>query len=134
MTDIFNRVEQKEKRRKLRRDNVPAEARLWQRLRAGQVGGWKFRRQYSIGPYIVDFYCPRLRLVIEIDGPTHEGIEVESYDANRQAYLESLGLCVLRFQNQQVYSHLDSVVETIAVTAERLGGINPSCPEGARPS
>ncbi len=83
---IYNRQEVKEKRQSLRRGRPPAEVILWQRLRGEQIAGYKFRRQFSIGAYIVDFYCPRARLVIEIDGPTHEGEEVEIYDTNRQAY------------------------------------------------
>lgn len=114
MTRIYNRQEAKEKRQALRRERPPAEVILWQRLRGEQIGGWKFRRQYSIGPYIVDFYCPRCKLALEIDGPSHDGDEVAIYDANRQAYIESHGIRFLRFTNEQIYHELDAVVETIA--------------------
>ena len=107
---IYNRQEVKEKRQSLRRGRPPAEVILWQRLRGEQIAGYKFRRQFSIGAYIVDFYCPRARLVIEIDGPTHEGEEVEIYDTNRQAYIESLGIRVLRFRNEQVYNKRSGLV------------------------
>ena len=125
MTRVFNRTEQKEKRQALRRESPLAEKLLWQRLRAGQVCGWRFRHQYSVGPYVLDFYCPRLKLAIEIDGASHEGDEAAIYDANRQAFIESYDIHFLRFTNQQIYRQLDSVVEAIAVTAERL---NPQPP------
>ncbi len=120
MTKIYNRPEQKEKRQALRRERTKAEVLLWQRLRAGQVGGWKFRQQYSVGPYVLDFYCPQLKLALEIDGPTHEGDEAAAYDANRQAFIESYGICFLRFSNKQIYRQLDAVVESIVTTAEQL--------------
>ena len=98
----------------------PAEVILWPRLRGEQVSGWKFRRQYSVGPYVLDFYCPRLKLAIEIDGPTHDGDEACVYDANRQAFIECHGITFLRFRNERVYWQLDAVIETIAATAEKL--------------
>ena len=119
MTKIFNRLEQKEKRQTLRRERTKAEVLLWQRLRAGQIG-WKFSQQYSVGPYILDFYCPQLKLALEIDGPTHEGAEATVYDANRQAFVESYGIRFLRFSNEQIYHQLDEVVESIATTTEQL--------------
>ncbi|HEY0076950.1 MAG TPA: endonuclease domain-containing protein [Abditibacteriaceae bacterium] len=120
MTKIYNRIEQKEKRQALRRKRTKAEVILWQRLRAGQVGGWKFRQQYSIGPYIVDFYCPQLKLAIEIDGASHEGSEAEIYDANRQAFIESYDIRFLRFTNQQIYEQINAVVENIALRSQEL--------------
>ena len=120
MTKIFNRVEQKEKRQALRRERTKAEVLIWQRLRAGQIGGWKFRQQYSVGLYILDFYGAAIKLAIEIDGPSHEGDEAAAYDANRQAFIESYGIHFLRFSNEQIYRQLDAVIESIATTAERL--------------
>lgn len=110
---VYNRQEEKEKRQSLRRERPAAEVILWGRLRGEQLS-YKFRRQYSVGPYIVDFYCPHWKLAIEIDGATHEGEEAVVYDANRPAYIESFGIRVLRFTNQQVYQQLDVVVENIA--------------------
>ncbi|MBV9868952.1 MAG: endonuclease domain-containing protein [Abitibacteriaceae bacterium] len=120
MTKVFNRHQQKDKRQTLRNSRPPAEVLLWLRLRDGQVAGCRFRRQYSVGPYVLDFYCPRLKLAIEIDGPSHDGEEVEVYDANRQALIESYGIHFLRFTNEQVYNQLNAVLETIAAKAEEL--------------
>lgn len=78
-----------------------AEQKVWALLRAGGIGGHKFRRQHPIGPYIVDFACDRLRLVIEIDGGVHQIDDVVIRDHLRQADLEDLGWTVLRFTNDQ---------------------------------
>jgi very-short-patch-repair endonuclease len=114
MTEIFNKVEELEKRRSLREEMPKAEALVWQRLRRKQVEGFKFRRQYSVDAYVVDFYCSELRLVIEIDGNSHLQGDAPAYDIARQTLLESLGLVVLRFTNRQVYTELDAVIDTIA--------------------
>ena len=87
---------------------TPAEAALWQALRAHKLRGFKFRRQQVIGPFIVDFYCASTRLVVEVDGPVHERRSDE--DAARQEFLEARGLHVLRFQNADVLDRLDSVL------------------------
>ncbi|NTV55541.1 MAG: endonuclease domain-containing protein [Candidatus Moranbacteria bacterium] len=84
---------------------------LWSRLRRNALG-FKFRRQHSIGPYIVDFYCPEKKLAVELDGWQH-GEKCE-YDAERTRYLESLGLSVLRFWNDEVNENLDDVVLNIS--------------------
>jgi len=82
LNDIFQR---------LRGNMTPAEARLWNALKKRKLGGRKFRRQHSIGPYIVDFYCPREKLPIELDGAVHNDLLRASYDAKRQDYIASLG-------------------------------------------
>jgi very-short-patch-repair endonuclease len=88
-----------------------AESLLWQALRRGSQGGVRFRRQHAIGSYIVDFYCSSRHLVIEIDGSVHDMQKAE--DAERQAYIESLGFQVLRFKNEEVLSDLDGVLARI---------------------
>jgi len=91
-----------------------AEVVLWSRINGRKVNGCKFRRQYSIGKYIVDFYCPEYRLVIEIDGDSHYGdVEARTGDFARQKYIESLGLKVLRFTNLEIYNNLQLVLEVI---------------------
>ena len=77
-----------------------------------QINGFKFRRQFGIGKYIVDFYCPELKLVIEIDGDSHFQ-ENRSYDKKRQQYLKSLGLIVLRFTNHEIYHDLERALNII---------------------
>lgn len=113
MTEIFNKVEECEKRRSLREQMPKAEVLVWQRLRRRQVEGFKFRRQYSVDVYVTDFYCSELRLVIEIDGNSHLQGDAPAYDIARQELLEALGLVVLRFTNRQVYTELDAVIEAI---------------------
>ncbi len=95
----------------LRRKMTPAERRLWSRLRAGRVHGLKFQIQEPIGPYIVDFYCSVARLIIELDGDAHS-FAIRN-DRVRQAYLEEMGMSVIRFLNYDVFHSLDSVLEVI---------------------
>ena len=97
--------------RRLRRDQTPAETELWRHLRAGGLGGHKFRRQYAIERFIVDFYCAGAGLIVEIDGDTHDGRE--SYDEARTQRLEQLGYRVIRFTNTEVHEQLDEVLEVI---------------------
>ncbi len=98
--------------RRLRREATPAEAKLWPYLRNGHLGGLKFRRQCPVGRYIADFCCIDRALVVEVDGASHN--ERGEYDAARTAYLESLGLRVIRFEEVDVYHDLAGVVEAIA--------------------
>jgi very-short-patch-repair endonuclease len=113
MTEVFNRALHKSKRQVLRNNMPPAEQLLWARLRRRQLEGIKFRRQYGVGRYVVDFYSPEIKLAIEVDGESHLGAEAQAYDAERQAYIESFGIRFLRFNNQQIYEELDSVIEMI---------------------
>jgi very-short-patch-repair endonuclease len=97
--------------REKRRDSTSAEDRLWEALRATRLGGLKFRRQHAIAGFIVDFYCVKASLVIEVDGPIHERQREE--DAQRQSVLEALGLTVFRFTNDEVLDDLGNVLSTI---------------------
>jgi very-short-patch-repair endonuclease len=97
--------------RAMRNAPTPAEAALWQAVKRDQLGGFRFRRQKAFGKYIADFYCRDAKLVIEVDGSVHDGQPED--DANRQAYLENLGLRVLRFKNEDVLNRLASVVQQI---------------------
>ncbi len=112
-TKIFNRLSVKPKRKSLRNQMTEAEKILWYYLRGKQLEGYKFRRQHSVGPYIVDFYCPRLKLVIEVDGDSHFQDEAIRYDRKRQRYIESFGLKFLRFTNLDIYENIDGVLEEI---------------------
>jgi very-short-patch-repair endonuclease len=95
----------------LRRESTPAEIRLWEALRRKKLHGFHFRRQHPVGRFIADFYCSACKLVIEIDGEIHN--EQSEYDAARTEEMESYGYQVIRFQNQQVFDDLDSVLEAI---------------------
>ena len=111
---IFNRKEGKKIRQKLRSGNyVPAEALVWSIMKKKQLKGYKFRRQYGAGKYVIDFYCPKLKLAIEIDGQTHLDQVARIYDQERQKYIESFGIKFLHFSNYEVYEDLDAVIERI---------------------
>ena len=106
----------KAKARELRRNPTEAERRLWKHLRLRQIGGYKFRRQQSIGPYIVDFVCLGKRVVVEVDGGQHS--EQIAYDTERSAWLEAQGFRVLRFWNHEVLKEIEVVKEVIAEALE----------------
>ena len=90
-----------------------AECMLWRCLKGRQLVGKKFRRQVSIGRYIVDFYYPEARLVIELDGASHFSITMDEYKAERRSYLKQEGLKIIRFENKEIYDHLEGALETI---------------------
>ncbi len=99
--------------RTLRVEMTEYERLLWSRLRRKQLNGVQFYRQKPIGSYIVDFYAPAVRLVVEVDGTQHQGQIHAQNDAHRDESLKSKGLRVLRFTNQQVRQELDSVVGVV---------------------
>ena len=98
---------------RLRHETTDAEKRLWGKIRVRQIGGYWFYRQKPIGDYIVDFYCPKAKLVIEVDGGQHLSGEIAENDRVRDEYLSNLGLRVLRFTNADVLRNIDGVVERI---------------------
>ncbi len=110
---IYNIMSSKSRRKELRNVGTKAEAILWMELKNRQLDGVKFRRQQGLGRYIVDFYCREFRVVIELDGASHEGEEAMRYDAERTRYLETLGLKVIRFPNGAVFNDLEFVLQEI---------------------
>ena len=120
MSQLFNRSAEKGKRRVLRQNATKAEQIVWQRLRSRQVENCKFRRQYSVDYYVLDFYCPEVKLAIELDGESHGSNEAIASDRARQATIAALGIRFLRFTNQEVYAHSDAVIERIAETVREL--------------
>ncbi len=110
---VHNKDTLKVFRKDLRKKLTPAEARLWTMLKNGQLGGVKFRRQHSVGNYILDFYCTSHKLAIELDGQVHASLAAQDYDDKRTAYLESQGIKVLRFENDVVFKHADWLLEVI---------------------
>jgi very-short-patch-repair endonuclease len=104
----------------LRREMTPAERTLWNWLRDRKLAGLKFRRQYPIGSFVLDFYAPSIRLVVEVDGDVHDLPEMRRCDARRQAWLAEQGMHVLRFTNGEVIDELSDVLEQIASVAEKL--------------
>jgi very-short-patch-repair endonuclease len=101
------------RRRALRGSATDAERLLWRLLRARQFLGLKFRRQHSVGPYIVDFYCADRRLAVELDGGQHFTVEGQAYDKRRTEYLAARGVRVLRFANNELFENTDGVLEVL---------------------
>jgi len=125
MTKLYNQTSEKTKRQFLRNNMPPAEKIIWAKLRNQQIEGCKFRRQYGIGAFVIDFYAPELKLAIEIDGDSHYEAGIPEYDDNRQQFLESKGANVIRFTNQEIYKDLDSVVEKIREIVCEMREITP---------
>ncbi len=108
--------------REMRKAPTAAEETLWKLLRNRRLADFKFRRQRPFGPYILDFYCARAKLVVEADGDTHATTEGQQSDGERDAYLTANGVRVLRVWNVEIAEDRDAVVEHIAnVCAERSG-------------
>jgi len=103
----------KEHSRDLRRNMTEAEKLIWSRIRKKQVKDYQFYRQRIIGNYIVDFYCPKAGLIVELDGGQHYHPEDLKKDTLRDDYMESLGLKILRFSNNEIFGNLDAVMEKI---------------------
>ena len=105
--------------RNLRSNMTDAEARLWRALRRDQLNGLHFRRQHPIGPFTVDFYCPSLRLAVEVDGGQHAE-QVKQADDRRTSWLADKGVVVVRYWNNDVLSNLEGVLSDLLRHAERL--------------
>ena len=103
----------KERSRQLRNNMTDAEMRLWAKVRRKQIKDCWFYRQKPVGEYIVDFYCPKAKLVIEVDGGQHFSDETAEYDRIRDEFLSNLGLRVLRFSNNDVMKNIEGVVARI---------------------
>jgi very-short-patch-repair endonuclease len=108
------------KARALRKAMPRSEVILWSRLRREQLGGYRFCRQMPIGPYIADFACAELRLVIEVDGATHSTPSEIAGDARRTAFLQQQGWHVWRVWNNEVYENLEGVLEGLLIELRNL--------------
>jgi very-short-patch-repair endonuclease len=116
----FNRTKLKTARaRRLRRDSTDVEMRLWQKVRNKQLGA-DFRRQHPTGPYVLDFYCPALRLAIELDGGQHANANVSQRDTIRTVWLADRDVTLLRYWNSDVTQNLPGVLEDIAAKIAEL--------------
>lgn len=112
MTLINNKTELKIVRKKLRKSLTPAESILWNYLKKSGLGV-KFRRQHSIGHFVLDFYCPKLKFAIELDGATHNLEHVFKRDQIKNKFMFSLGIYVLHIKSQEVIKNLEGVVGEI---------------------
>lgn len=110
---VHNIERLRHRRKELRSSLTPAEAFLWKRLQRSQLDGRKFRRQHSFGKYVLDFYCPSEKLAVELDGIIHFTEEGSKYDEERTDYLSLHGICVVRFENAEVFERTDEVLERI---------------------
>lgn len=110
MTVFYNKTKNLIKRVLLRQSQTPQEVILWNKLRNRQLG-FKIKRQYSVGPYVLDFYCPLKKLAIEIDGSQH--LKNKEYDVQRSDYLSVFGIKVIRFWNNEINVNIDGVVDKI---------------------
>ena len=108
-----NHLATKEYRQLLRRTETPTERMLWKRLSKKQLDGYRFRQQHGFGPYVLDFYCPELRLCIELDGEVHDSTENKQKDAERTLFLSQNRIYVLRFRNEEVEHHIEKVINQI---------------------
>jgi len=106
--------------RAFRRQQTPAERQLWNLLRDRRLQGLKFRRQFPIPPFVADFCCFELKLIVELDGPVHETPHQSAHDENRDFYLQSLGYTILRFSNLQLFKTPEALLQRITAEAHRL--------------
>jgi len=111
----------------MRHTSTDAENLMWQLLRAKRFINLKFRRQHVIKPYIVDFYCHEIGLVIELDGGQHGTDDAIEYDSERTKFLEALGLTVVRYWNHDVLGRTDVVLEALWQRCIELKNISPLC-------
>jgi very-short-patch-repair endonuclease len=116
---LFNLKSYQGKRRFLRKNMTKAEVVLWQELK-GKNLGFKFRRQFGVGQYIVDFYCPEIKFAIELDGDVHTFKSTQYRDKQRQEFLENNNIFIKRYWNSEVLNHLDSILEDIYNTCRQL--------------
>jgi very-short-patch-repair endonuclease len=114
MKFIRNDPTLKQRRRELRCNQTEAEKTFWAQIRNRRFYGMRFVRQYSAGPYILDFYCPQLRLVVELDGGQHTEDNARHYDATRSEYLKAQDISVMRFWNHEVLRDIESVLSKMA--------------------
>lgn len=99
--------------RKMRREPTPAEQAMWTLLRHRRLSGFKFRRQHPFGPYILDYYCPRSRIAVELDGDSHASEEGMRSDEERERLLTENGIAILRFWNDEVHADSEAVLGRI---------------------
>ena len=128
MTEIFNKKEYVKKRQSLRKRMTRAEILLWSKLKGKQLLGLKFRRQYGVDSYVVDFYCTEIKLAIEVDGDVHGYNSRVLYDKQRQKNIEALGIKVLRYTNNDIMINIKGVLQDIHFRSNSLMKPPPTPP------
>lgn len=124
---LFNQKTKKSLRASLRKQPTKAETILWYRIRNNQLG-YKFRRQHGIGKYIVDFYCPELKLIIEIDGGVHFEEANILADKEREEYLKKLGFRIVRYNNLDIIKNIDNTLNDLSRVLSRQRQPHPNPP------
>jgi len=108
---LYNNQSFKTRRKELRKNQTEAEKILWNKIKNKQLDAYKFFRQYSVGPYILDFYCPLIRLAIELDGGYHKKEKI--YDEERERFLSGNFIKTIRFKNEEVVNNMENVLKVI---------------------
>jgi very-short-patch-repair endonuclease len=121
MTRIYNRIKERELRKRLRSKLTETELILWTRLKDKKLHNVKFRRQYSIGPFVVDFYVTELKLAIELDGESHFVEGGPERDVERKQWIRQYGINFLRFTNDDIRKNLDVVINKISEAVVKFG-------------
>ncbi len=119
MTEFFNKSEYKKRRKDLRNNPTKTEKLLWTVLKGKQLEGYKFRRQYGVGKYVIDFYCVKKKFAIEVDGEVHDNEESQKYDKERSEFIKNFGIRIMRIRNEDVEGSIDKVVEKILNEMEK---------------
>ena len=109
----FNKKDSKDKRKELRLNGTPEEAVLWSALKGDKINNRRWRRQFSVGPFILDFYCPSLKFGIELDGAPHYAPGAHESDNSRTQYLEQQGIRIIRFENRDIWNSFERVIDVI---------------------
>ena len=122
MTKIFNKTEFKKRRQDLRNNPTKAETLLWNILKGKRLGGYKFRRQFGVEKYIIDFYCAQKKLAVEADGEVHDFEYSRRHDKKRDECIFKYGIKILRFRNEEVERNIEEVAEKILKRLEELPG------------
>lgn len=135
MRILYNHPILKDRRRALRREETEAEKILWSHLRNKRLSGYRFVRQYSVGPYILDFYCPDVRLAVELDGGQHMAKDAEEYDRQRTGFLQAHDVRVIRFWNNDTLNNREAVLARILEACSvriPLNRKNKACDRGVK--
>jgi very-short-patch-repair endonuclease len=126
MTRLYNKTKNKEKRRDLRKAQTKEELIFWAHVKDRRFHGYKFRRQYSIGNYVADFYCPELKLVVEIDGGQHYEKSIIEKDLLRTGFFEGLGIKVKRYTNVDIKNNLAGALDDLLEICKEITSPQPS--------
>jgi very-short-patch-repair endonuclease len=119
MTKHYNKKTEQEKRRQLRNNMTYCEKIVWMNLRKKQLG-YRFLRQYSVDHFVIDFYCPELKIALEIDGDVHELPEQKDYDLERQKYLQEFGILFIRISNEELLGNPNMAFDRIEKEIKRI--------------